>query len=81
MTCKCSKNPVTGDVLVTINASSADDALAIARNLPGFTLDEFYGALELSDGQYLVTGNAGVPINDASVVSVCPNGVVHTQKK
>ncbi|HNG74785.1 MAG TPA: hypothetical protein PKN86_02375 [Candidatus Obscuribacter sp.] len=78
MSCKCSNGcAVTGSVLVTVNAASAADALAIARGLANFDFDENAGVLELTDGQFLFSGDASQPLSDSAIVSVCPNGTMH----
>ncbi len=78
MSCKCSNGcAVTDSVLVTVNAASAADALAIARGLANFDFDENAGVLELTDGQFLFSGDASQPLSDSAIVSVCPNGTMH----
>jgi hypothetical protein len=52
----------TGNVLVTINAKSKEEALEIARKLKNFKLDEKYGPIDLGGGKYVVRGVSTGPV-------------------
>lgn len=64
---------LTGDVLVTIKAESAELALAAALAIDGFTLDTNVGVLFLDGDLYLASGFALKPVRGASVVAVDQN--------
>jgi hypothetical protein len=53
---------LTGDVIVTINATSATEAASLAGSIPGFTIDASQPVLDWGNGQYTVVGNAAQPI-------------------
>ncbi len=64
---------LTGDVLVTIKAESAELALEAALAIDGFTLDTNAGVLLLDGDLYLASGVALKPLRGASVVAVDQN--------
>jgi hypothetical protein len=68
---------LTGDVIVTIKATSAADAESKAKGIPGFTIDASVDVLDWGNGQYTVVGNAAQPIASADVVAVDLNGQAH----
>lgn len=59
-------------VLLTINASSAEEAVKVASNIPGFTVDQNYGAVPIDpqNNEYAVHGLATQAINDPNVKGV-----------
>jgi hypothetical protein len=67
---------LTGDVIVTIKATSAADAESKAKGIPGFTIDASQPVIDWGNGEYTVVGNAAQPIASADVVAVDLNGQV-----
>ncbi len=53
---------LTGDVIVTIEANGAAEAASIVANINGFTFDANASILPIGNNQFIVTGNASVPI-------------------
>ncbi|HEY9784331.1 MAG TPA: hypothetical protein V6D17_02945 [Candidatus Obscuribacterales bacterium] len=69
-TTKSKKQATRRNVLLTIRASSAEEALKIARRLRNFELDESYTPISFEDGEWVVSGVATGNITSKKVVAV-----------
>jgi hypothetical protein len=52
--------------IITIRAGSAEEAKQFARSIQNFKLDEQFGAIDMTNGEFFLRGDKTGPLHDPS---------------